>query len=184
MPSAQPHGALIRWLHYNVAGDHFIAVYGSHHALVVGHDLAIYDAGRVETDQLTILASAWSEKRQELVTTGGDGTLRVSCLKSEYQMTSTGRRLMSRLLPRMTILSSFRWMRQLCLDDVEERAITACDSTLLVWCMRTGALLHTLKDLHQGTIQSLAYCEEARHVLTASHDGTAKLWRADAPAST
>ena len=68
---------------------------------MVGSDLSIHDAGRTETDQLTILASAWSERRQELVTTGGDGTIRFSSLHSDYQITTYGRRLMSRLHARI-----------------------------------------------------------------------------------
>ena len=107
----------IRWMHYNLAGDHFIAVYGSHIAQVVGIELSMFEAGLLQTEQLSILGSAWCEGRQELVTAGGDGTLLFACLRHEYQITTNGRRLLSRLAPRMTISSGYMWMRQLCIDE-------------------------------------------------------------------
>ena len=138
----------IRWMHYNLAGDHFIAVYGSHIAQVVGIELSMFEAGLLQTEQLSILGSAWCEGRQELVTAGGDGTLLFACLRHEYQITTNGRRLLSRLAPRMTISSGYMWMRQLCIDEAEERVISASDATLCVWCMRTGALLQSTSNLH------------------------------------
>ena len=136
MPAPQIYGSLIKWLHYNEQGDHFVAVYGSHNAQVVGIDLSINEAGLVETEQLSILGSAWAERRQELITAGGDGTLRFSALRTEYQITTHGRRLTSRMVPRMTICSGFLWTRQLCVDEAEDRCLAACDGTLLVWRRR------------------------------------------------
>jgi len=145
----------IRWMHYNLAGDHFIAVYGSHIAQVVGIELSMFDAGLLQTEQLSILGSAWCEGRQELVTAGGDGTLLFACLRTEYQITTNGRRLLSRLAPRMTISSGYLWMRQLCIDETEERVIAASDGTLCVWCMKTGGLLQNMSNLHANGAATL-----------------------------
>ena len=76
----------IRWMHYNLAGDHFIAVYGSHIAQVVGIELSMFEAGLLQTEQLSILGSAWCEGRQELVTAGGDGTLLFACLRTKQHV--------------------------------------------------------------------------------------------------
>lgn len=173
----------IRWLHYNLAGDHFIAVCASHVAQVVGIELSMHEPGLLQTEQLSILASAWCEGRQELLTAGGDGTLLFSCLHAEHQVTTHGRRLMSRLLPRMTICSGYMWTRHLCIDEAEDRVFAASDGSLLIWCMRTGALKSTMTQLHPNgaAILSLAYCEETRHVITASHDGAIKKWAFDGP---
>ena len=122
VPAPQIYGSLIKWLHYNEQGDHFVAVYGSHNAQVVGIDLSINEAGLVETEQLSILGSAWAERRQELITAGGDGTLRFSALRTEYQITTHGRRLTSRMVPRMTICSGFLWYCQV-------RFASACDGS-------------------------------------------------------
>jgi len=72
----------IKWMHYNHAGDHFIAVYGSHIAQVVGIELSMFEAGLLQTEQLSILGSAWCEGRQELVTAGG-GFASVRCMLPE-----------------------------------------------------------------------------------------------------
>ena len=172
----------IKWVHYNHAGDHFIAVYGSHIAQIVGIELTMFEAGLLQTEQLSILGSAWCEGRQELVTAGGDGMLLFACLRTEYQITTNGRRLMSRLAPRMTICSGYLWMRQLCVDETEERVIAASDGSLCVWCMKTGGLMQSMSNLHANgaAILSLAYCEQTRHVLTASHDGVIKKWAFEA----
>ena len=104
MPLPQTtHGSHVQQLHYNQRENHFIAVYASREARVVDMNLVMHEAGAVNTEQLTILSSVWLEQRQELVTSGGDGSLRFFCLKRQHAVTLTGRRLLSRLIPRMTV---------------------------------------------------------------------------------
>ena len=135
------HGALVRSLYYNAREDHFVSVYGSHEARIVDVDLTMPDAGMVNTEQLSILSSAWLHARQELVTAGGDGTLRFFALRKHFTLVHTGRRLLSRLVPRMTVCSKWNWMRLLYAHEADDRLMAASETDVLVWCMATGALL-------------------------------------------
>jgi hypothetical protein len=101
------HGALIRWLHYNLRADHFIAVYGSHEAHVVDIDLTMHEAGCVDTEQLSILASAWAHARQELLTAGGNGTLRFFQLQRKVR-TFVWPLSTRKLIVRLRLVSSAR----------------------------------------------------------------------------
>ena len=83
---------------------------------------------------------------------------------------------MARLLPRMTITSPYKWMRQLCYDESDDRLLAASEGDVLVWCMRTGALLHRMPALHEAAILAMCYCASSRHVVTSSHGGVMKKW--------
>jgi WD40 repeat protein len=149
------HGSQVQRLHYNDKEDHFIAIYQSREARVIANDLVMHDAGVVNTEQLSILSSVWLEQRQELVTSGGDGSLRYFALKRHYAVTTTGRRLLSRLLPRMTVrmqANESGWMRHLCCDESERRLFAAAENTIIVWSVQTGEQLQRLTELHEMAI--------------------------------
>jgi len=49
------------------------------------------------------------------------------------------------------------------------------DSTLKVWDIETGKLLHTLKG-HSSSVTAVVLTENGRRVISSSHDKTIKLW--------
>jgi WD40 repeat protein len=50
------------------------------------------------------------------------------------------------------------------------------NSTVQIWNVRNGALLHTFTG-HTDTVHSMAFSHDARMLISGSHDGTVRLWK-------
>jgi WD40 repeat protein len=62
--------------------------------------------------------------------------------------------------------------------DGKRLATAGCDSTLKVWDVSTGALLHTFQG-HKGRVMKVAFSGDDRTIVTAGYDKTVKVWDAD-----
>ncbi len=62
--------------------------------------------------------------------------------------------------------------------DGKKLATAGYDSTLKVWNVATGALLHTFTG-HKGRVMKVAFSADDRTIVTAGYDKTIKVWEAD-----
>ena len=170
------HGSAVTAAHYNARGDHFVLVYLAQEARVCSTDLTMEDDGVIKTGQSSILSSSWLEGRQELVTSGSDGSLRFFAAQISHSVTSAGRKLVCKLVPRLTVRSEWKWMSHLTSDEAEGRLFAASAREVLVWSMASGELLQRLPGLHTNDIRAMAYCTVSRRLLTTAHDGLICKW--------
>ena len=136
-------------LHYSAAEDNFILVYTAREARFVSSDLTFHEC--IDTKQSTIFASTWYDNRQELVTSGSDGSLHFFATQKHYKVTLTGRLLIPSFVPRMSIWTdrTWPWMAVLCVDEVEGRLFAVNQTDVLLWSCSTGELLQTFPNLHE-----------------------------------
>lgn len=121
LPTTTSKSALSR-VHYNARCHQFILVYISSEVRLVNcDDLVEQKEAALQTGQMTILSSCWLDGRQELVTAGSDGTLKYFLTQRHYTVELKGRRLLSKLVPRMTVHTEWKWMSHMCQDPVEDR---------------------------------------------------------------
>ena len=85
----------VQALYFNARERHYVAVHTCRHARIVSADLAMHDAGEVDTTHSSITASGWLERRQELVTCGSDGRIRFFRVVRKTSTTVEGRVLLS-----------------------------------------------------------------------------------------
>ena len=170
------HNAPVSAIHYNTKGDQFVLVYAASEARIVSNDLGTHADGTLAISQKQILSSAWLDDRQELVTAGSDGTLKYFLTQRHYTVELTGRRLISKLVPRMTIRTEWKWMSHMCADESNGRLFVANEREVLIWHNATGELLQRLPDLHTADMRNLAFCPGSGFLLTTAHDGIIKKW--------
>ena len=137
---------------------------------MVCDDLVMHDGSTLATGQKQILASTWLDGRQELVTSGSDGTLKHFLTQRHYTVELKGRRLLSKLVPRMTIRSEWKWMAHMCADEAEDRLYVANEREVLVWHSATGELLLRMPSLHDADVRCLFFCASSRRLLTTFVD--------------
>ena len=148
------HNAPVSAIHYNTKGDQFVLVYAASEARIVSNDLGTHADGTLAISQKQILSSAWLDDRQELVTAGSDGTLKYFLTQRHYTVELTGRRLISKLVPRMTIRTEWKWMSHMCADESNGRLFVANEREVLIWHNATGELLQRLPDLHTADMRN------------------------------
>ena len=105
------HGSPVMAIHHNAKGDFYILVYASAEARICTPALEVYDEATLPTKQSAVLSSCWLEGRQEMVTSGSDGSIRYFSTVKTAMNTSNGRKLLSKLVPRMTIKSDLKWIK-------------------------------------------------------------------------
>ena len=106
------HNSPVQTLHHNAMADFFIIVHtGIEARICTLPALEVLDEAKVDTKQNTILSSCWLEARQELVTSGSDGSIRWFATAKHYTNTSKGRKLVSKLVPRMSVKSDLKWVK-------------------------------------------------------------------------
>lgn len=67
-------------------------------------------------------------------------------------------------------------MRAIVFSPDSQRFITAGDITIKVWDVATGKKLHSFI-AHDDVISSLALSYDGATLVSASYDGTVKIWR-------
>ena len=141
----------IQTIFYNHRGDHFILVHAMSEARICATDLAMEESGTLKTGQTSILAACWLEGRQELVTSGSDGSLKFFSVQSSFTITTKGRVLTSKLVPRMTVRTDWKWMSVICADEPGDRLFVAHEREVLVWSSNLPrTFLEPSLDLPQG----------------------------------
>lgn len=95
-------------IHHNAKGDFFVLIYASAEVRLCTPQLEVHAEANLNTRQSSILSSCWLEGRQELVTSGSDGSIRWFSTVRHYTTTTKGRKLLSKLVPRMTVRA--RWL--------------------------------------------------------------------------
>ena len=129
-------------------------------------DLTMEDDGVIKTGQSSILSSSWLEGRQELVTSGSDGSLRFFAAQISHSVTSAGRKLVCKLV-QLTVRSEWKWMSHLTSDEAEGRLFAASAREVLVGAWRRASSSSASWSPHQrhssdGLLHRLA---------AAAHDG-------------
>ena len=104
--ASQSTTSAVHQLHYNESENNFVLVYAAKAVRFVAADLTVHDS--FDTGQTTIIASAWIECRQELVTTGTDGSIQFFATRKHYRVLSSGRQLIPSFVKRMSINTEWR----------------------------------------------------------------------------
>ena len=173
IPADAP-GATLAQLHYNACDNNFVLVYSAAYARFVSADMTMHEI--FNTGQSTIVASAWLERRQELVTTSKDGSLSFSQTRKNYTVLISGRKLIPTFKKRMAIKTTYRWMVRLAVDEEEDRLFVLHERDVLVWSCATGELLQKLSSLGEHDLQGICYLPGSRRLLTTCHDGVIHKW--------
>lgn len=71
-----------------------------------------------------------------------------------------------------------RYIKNICFHPTDKQIlVTTADSTLRVWNMKDGSLLHTLTGHHRN-IHSITFCQNGKYLASASSDKTVMIWDA------
>lgn len=71
-----------------------------------------------------------------------------------------------------------RYIKNICFHPTDKQIlVTTADSTLRVWSMKGGSLLHTLTGHHRN-IHSITFSQDGKYLASASSDKTVMIWDA------
>ena len=159
---------------YNLAQNQYILVLQGLEVMIITADLQIVWSEK--SDQVSILAAAFSQSRQQLVTTGGRGSIKIYGIERFHKTTSDGWQTLNRFRLRRSISTDYRWLKHVVLNDDDGHILAAHEASVIVWDMESGHVLFRLNDLHGSRIRALAFIPGDQHLLTSSYDGVVKKW--------
>mmetsp|Transcript_3104 Transcript_3104/g.4746 ORF Transcript_3104/g.4746 Transcript_3104/m.4746 type:complete len:1121 (-) Transcript_3104:235-3597(-) len=169
-----PKSEVIAGLQYSESNDVYFA-------LCNGIDVRIY-SGLLEklqdfnAHQRPALCTGFHEKRQELVTAGVDGVLKIwTC--SKKKMWHEGR-IITKIdcSVRLSVQNDKRWITSVHIDEHADRIFAAVECDVLIWHHGTGELLFKLSNLHFLLISAVVFCHSNKYLITASNDKGIKIW--------
>jgi WD40 repeat protein len=159
-----PDGALLRTLHASAAAIYAVALAPDGQALATVTDQTI-QVWRVRDETLLDSLDVAIDINSVALACGG-GMLAVAS-DDAIQVWQAGP-----IAQRYTIEAG---AQHLVFDATGELLVSTKDSTIQIWNVRDGSLLHTLSG-HTDCVSSIAFSRDGRRLISGSYDGTMRLW--------